>query len=132
MKFLFFDTECATCYNGAKICEFGYVLTDEELRVIKDGNLLINPKASFNVYSLRRAGIILSYPVSTYYQSPTLAERYEEIRSLLTDPDVLPVGYSCDNDARFILSDLKRCRSKRFTPTRAAKRSLTTRRKTIR
>lgn len=108
MKYLFFDTECATCDHGAKLCEFGYVMTDEKFNILKRDNLLINPKVRFNLYQLKRAGIELSYSTETYYNSPTLAERYGEIRSLLTDPDTLPIGFSCDNDARFFLSDFKR------------------------
>ena len=108
MKFLFFDTECATCNNGAKLCEFGYVLTDEKFRVIKKNNLLINPQARFNVYGFKRAGIKLAYSLETYRKSPTLQQRYPDIKKLLTAKNVLPVGYSCDNDARFLLSDFKR------------------------
>ena len=108
MNYLFFDTECATCDHGAKICEFGYVLTDKYLNVIKREDLLINPQVKFNFYQLKRAGIELSYPAETYYSSPTLKERYAAIRSLLTDPEVLPIGFSCDNDARFFLSDFRR------------------------
>ena len=108
MKFLFFDTECASCTNGAKLCEFGYVLTDEKFRIIKKNNLLINPRSRFNVYGFRRAGIQLAYSIETYKKSPSLKERYKEIKKLLTSRNVLPVGYSCDNDARFLLSDLKR------------------------
>ena len=114
MKFLFFDTECSNCSGGAKICEFGYVLTDESLTIIKKDNLLIDPQSRFNVYGFRRAGIKLSYPYSEYYASPTLNERYPEIKELLTDNDILPIGYSCDNDARFILSDFARLSLKPF------------------
>lgn len=108
MNFLFFDTECATCDHGAKICEFGYVLTDSEFNIIKRDNLTIDPQVRFNLYQLKRAGIELAYSISEYYASPTIAERYEEIKSLLTDPDVLPIGFSCDNDARFFISDFRR------------------------
>lgn len=108
MKFLFFDTECATCNNGAKLCEFGYVLTDDKFRILKKDNLLINPQARFNVYGFKRAGIKLAYSLETYRKSPTLQQRYPEIKKLLTAKNVLPVGYSCDNDARFMLSDFKR------------------------
>ena len=33
MKYLFFDIECANRLN--KICEFGYVLTDENFNILK-------------------------------------------------------------------------------------------------
>ena len=51
MKYLFFDIECANSFDGVgKICEFGYVLTDENLNVIKQGIHLINPDAEFDWY----------------------------------------------------------------------------------
>ncbi len=109
MNFLFFDIECANCNAGvSKICEFGYVLTDGNLNIIKSENLLINPQASFNTYAFKRAGIELAYPYHEYYNHPTLNERYEKIKALLTDSNTLPIGFSTDNDANFILSDLKR------------------------
>ncbi len=109
MRFLFFDIECANCNAGvSKICEFGYVLTDENLNELDSDNLLINPQASFNTYAFKRAGIELAYPYHEYYNHPTLNERYEEIKALLTDSENVPIGFSTDNDANFILSDLKR------------------------
>ena len=39
---VFFDLECANCSFGiAKICEFGYVITDDKLNIISSDNLLI-------------------------------------------------------------------------------------------
>ena len=108
MNLLFFDTECSSCANGAKICEFGYVLTDMDFNIIKYENLLIDPQSKFNSYGLKQAGIEFSHSYDEYYKSPDLKERYPIIKGLLTDPDVLPVGYSCDNDARFLISDFKR------------------------
>ena len=44
MKYLFFDIECSNCFNGiGKMCEFGYVLTDESLRVMKSGEIPMSP-----------------------------------------------------------------------------------------
>ena len=45
MKYVFFDIECACVYkNTAKICAFGYVLTDENFQVLAQEDILINPK----------------------------------------------------------------------------------------
>lgn len=47
MNYLFFDIECANCFEGkAKICEFGYVLINEQFEIIKKELFLINPKES--------------------------------------------------------------------------------------
>lgn len=108
MKLLFFDTECSSCTNGAKICEFGFVLTDMDFNILEAENLLINPQSKFNVYGFKQAGIKFNYPYEVYYKSPNIKERYAKIRELLADKDTLPIGYSCDNDARFLISDFKR------------------------
>ena len=44
MNILFYDLEFATSKDGMpKICEFGFVLTDEELNIIEKSNYIINP-----------------------------------------------------------------------------------------
>ena len=36
MKYLFFDIECASVFkNTAKICAFGYCLTDEQFHILE-------------------------------------------------------------------------------------------------
>ena len=51
MNYLFFDVECANSFDGVgKICEFGYIFTDENLNIIKQGIHLINPNAEFDWY----------------------------------------------------------------------------------
>ena len=35
--YLFFDCECANCFDGiGKICSLGYVLADDELNIIEE------------------------------------------------------------------------------------------------
>lgn len=44
MKYLFFDIECSNCFNGVgKMCEFGYVLTDENFKIIKMDDIPMSP-----------------------------------------------------------------------------------------
>lgn len=106
---LFFDTECANCNNHiAKICEFGYVLTDDNLNIIETNNLLINPQDKFNTYGFKKAGIQLSYKTCVYQSSPTIKERYLKIKSLLTDPNTVVYGFSTQSDADYIMTDFKR------------------------
>ena len=51
MKYLFFDIECANCFNNiGKICEFGYVMTDEKFKVLDKNLILINPNTKFDWY----------------------------------------------------------------------------------
>lgn len=46
MDYLFFDIECC---DGRNICEFGYVVADENLKPINKDIILINPDARFNL-----------------------------------------------------------------------------------
>ena len=46
MRYLCFDIECC---DGQHICEFGYVIPDENLAVQKKGRRLIKPKEKFRM-----------------------------------------------------------------------------------
>lgn len=106
MNYLFFDTECA--YGRGGICEFGYILTDENFNVIKADNLLINPHIKFDDYGHQKAGIIFAYSKDEYYSSPDIMDRYDEIANLLTDKNNVVIGYATDSDAKFLINDLDR------------------------
>ena len=106
---VFFDLECANCHMGvAKICEFGYVLTDDQLNIISAENRLIDPRSTFNVYGFKKAGISFCYDQEAYRSSPPLKDRYEEIKSLLCDKNNRVFGYSVEYDAEYIRSDFER------------------------
>ena len=67
MKYLFFDTECANCFDGeGKICEFGFVLTDENYQIIEKDNIIINPESPFDKKGLGMSKIKLALPYSAY------------------------------------------------------------------
>ena len=45
MKYLFFDLEYATSKGGnIKICEFGFVITDENFKILDRDNFIIFPE----------------------------------------------------------------------------------------
>ena len=55
MKYTFFDIECANCIEGqAKICSFGYVITDEQFNLLEKEDLIVNPKAIMKIKTLSR------------------------------------------------------------------------------
>ena len=113
MNYLFFDLECANTFdNIGKICEFGYVLTDENLNVIRHGIHLINPVAKFDWYVKHK---ILSRPTSDYMNVPKYPKIYKEhIKELLEAPDTVYVGHGVENDVKFLNDEAARYKLPKF------------------
>lgn len=112
MKYLFFDIECANCYAGiGKICEFGFLLTDERFQVLDKYSYLINPGKNerFNLTDRRgREGISLTHSNSEYRHRKEFPAYYQRIKALLTQPDTLIFGFALNNDVSFLDYDTKR------------------------
>jgi DNA polymerase III alpha subunit (gram-positive type) len=103
MKYLFLDTECAVCIKGwGKICEFGYVLTDESFRVLETKQWLINPNGKFHWYTIKN---LLSYKKEEYLEQPMFPEFYQRIRELLEDEDVFAIAHSAKHDKKYLLGE---------------------------
>ena len=90
MKYLFFDIECS---DGKHICSFGYVLTDDNFKIIEKEDILINPEAIFHTgawskskreKNVRDRGIDLAYPKEKFLASPKFPHYYERIKELLS------------------------------------------------
>ena len=107
MRYLFFDLEYATSKGGtSKICEFGYVLTNETFNVIERGNLIINPCIDRLEWDYRVVNKILTRKISEYESYPSFYY-YEKISSLISNADYV-VGHSLDGDAKALNDDCKR------------------------
>lgn len=106
MNCLFFDIECC---NGRNICEFGYVLTDENFNVLEKDDFTINPENKFNLTG-RPDGrdIHLFYSEKEYYKSEKFPFFYERIKNLIEAPNQLIIGHSISNDAKFIRTACRR------------------------
>ncbi len=103
MNYLFFDTECANCFDGeGKICEFGYVLTDENFNVMEKDNVIINPECEFDKKGLGISKIKLALPYSQYARYGNFVEAYERIKALFSG-DVLAIGHNTHADAQYLL-----------------------------
>ena len=107
MNYLFFDLECANCFNGTgKICEFGYILTDEDLNVIKHGIYMINPNAEFDWYVKHK---IISYKEEEYFQAPLYPKIYNSyIKDLIEMPNTICVGHGIGNDVKYLNNEAQR------------------------
>ena len=104
MKYLFFDIECSNCFNGVgKMCEFGYVLTDENFHVMKSGDIPMSPgRGEGNRFHLKgrknEKDLELAYEYSYYLEQPEFPKFHKQIKSLVEDPDTICFAYSMDND----------------------------------
>ena len=104
MKYLFFDIECASVFKDkAKICVFGYCLTDEKFNIIEKQDLLINPQGGFHLTDRKgQRGLVLPYKYEDFKKYPTFLDKKEQIYSLLQDKDTLVFGHAVQNDVKYL------------------------------
>lgn len=104
MKYLFFDIECAfVTKKSAKICAFGYCLTDEKFNILEKEDILINPQGSFHLTDRKgEQGLVLPYAYGEFKKYPTFPEVVEKIRNLLEDKDTLVAGHATMNDVKYL------------------------------
>ena len=75
MRYLVFDLEYATSKGGvSKICEFGYVVTNEKFEIIEKGNFIIDPYINRNEWDYRVVRKILTRKIWEYEKSPRFDE----------------------------------------------------------
>lgn len=100
MKYLSFDIECC---DGRHICEFGYVLIDEQFNVLERDCIIINPEHKFKLSGREKeSDITLAFPEDVYFNSPTFDYFYDRIKNILTTPDCQIIGFSLKNDVGFL------------------------------
>ena len=110
MKYLFFDIECAGVYkNMAKICAFGYCLTDEQFHILEKEDILINPQGGFHLTDRKgEQGLVLPYQHEDFKTYPTFKQQSERIYALLQDSDTLVLGHAVQNDVKYLNLESKR------------------------
>ncbi len=100
MKYLVFDIECC---DGQHICEFGYVLIDDNFNVLERDCITINPEHKFKLTGREHeSDITLAFPEEIYFNSPTFDYYYDRIKNLLTLKNCQIIGFSLTNDAGFL------------------------------
>ena len=105
MDFLFFDIECATCAGGGKLCEFGYVLTDDKFNKKESDGFLINPDSVFDNYVINN---MLHHKLKDYKESPRFPVFYDKITALLTAKNTTVVGHTVKGDVEHVGDDCVR------------------------
>ena len=111
MRYLIFDIECC---DGKHICEFGYVIANENFEIQEKQVLLINPEYPFNLKD--RPGqddLELYFSEEEYYSSPIFPCRYEAIKELIEYEDQIVIGHSISNDIGFLRTA---CRKYKLAP----------------
>lgn len=114
MKYLFFDIECSNCFDGiGKMCEFGYVLTDEHFNILKMNDFPMSPgKGAINRFHLRdrmkQEDVALAYEEDYYFSCEEFPYFYESIKRLVCDKDTVCFAYSADNDIMHLYNSCKR------------------------
>jgi len=111
MRYLIFDIECC---DGKHICEFGYVIANENFEIQEKQVFLINPEYPFNLKD--RPGqddIELYFSEEEYYSSPIFPYRYDIIKELIEHEDQIVIGHSISNDIGFLRTA---CRKYKLAP----------------
>ncbi|MBO7149271.1 MAG: hypothetical protein J6V71_00090 [Clostridia bacterium] len=99
MKYLFFDLEYASCKDGdKKICEFGYVVTDEQFAILEEDNLIINPNINRADWDYRALRDILTRTRDEYERCFKFNHFYNRIANLINTSDCV-FGHTIDGDA---------------------------------
>ena len=116
MKNVFFDIECACVFkNVAKICAFGYVVTDEKFNVLVREDILLNPKGKFHLTDRKgKEGLVLPYEYEDFKKYPLFPAAYRKIKTLLEDKDSIVLGHATLNDVNYLNLETKRYRLPSF------------------
>lgn len=103
--YLFYDIESANNINGqGYICSFGYVLCDENFRVLESDDLVMNPNVEFDPMLLQPdSKCFLAYTKEYFIQQPDFTFFYDKIKNLLCADSRKSVGFAVEQDVDFIL-----------------------------
>ena len=108
MKYLFFDCEFASCKDGQeKICEFGYVMVDENFKVLYKGNIIINPNIKaedWDWYALKK---ILTRKKEQYENMLLFLAYHKKIVALIQNADYI-LGHTIVADVHALNCELQR------------------------
>ncbi len=90
MKYLFLDLEFANSFNGSiKICEFGYLITNENFKVIEKDNIIINPNISIKAWDHKVVSTILTRKISEYLNRAPFPTYYQRIKRIFSKVDFI-------------------------------------------
>lgn len=108
--YLFFDIECASVNKTtAKICAFGYCLTDDSFHVVEQEDVLVNPHGGFHLTDRRgERGLVLPYDYDKFKSCPDFPQIADRLYRLLQDENTLVCGHATGNDVKYLNLETKR------------------------
>lgn len=108
MTYLFFDCEFASCKGGQeKICEFGYVMVDENFKILYKGNIIINPNiksADWDWYALKK---ILTRRKDQYENMLHFPAYYKKVAALIKNANFI-LGHTIESDVHALNCEFQR------------------------
>ena len=100
MEYLSFDLECS---DGSHVCEFGYVLFDDDFTLIEKKCVLIDPEAPFRLRGRKESkDLELAFTQREYRAAPKFPSVYPKIKELLEKEDRVIFGFALRNDVGFL------------------------------
>ncbi len=108
MKYLFFDCEFANCFDSKeKICEFGYVMVDENFNVLYKDNIIINPNIKDNEWDWYALKKILTRKRDEYKNRLFFPAYHKKIMALIQNADFI-LGHTIEGDVHALNCELQR------------------------
>lgn len=109
-SYLFFDIECANCFDGVgKMCSFGYVIVDEEFNILDEDDVVMNPETEFDWYLFDpKKGCMLAYSKDYFRMQHNFESFHGGIKKLMEAPERKIMGFSSSNDVGFLVSACER------------------------
>ena len=82
--FLFFDIECANCFNGiGKMCSLGYVIINENFEILDEDDVVMNPETEFDWYLFEpKNDCTLAYSKDYFRMQHNFESYHSEIKKL--------------------------------------------------
>ena len=108
--FLFFDIECANCFDGVgKMCSYGYVLVNENFEILDQDDVVMNPEAEFDWYLFNpKNKCMLAYSKDYFRAQHNFESFHSGIKKLMEAPERKIIGFSSANDVGFLQSACER------------------------
>ncbi len=112
MNYLFFDIECC---NGQNMCSLGYVLVDENFKILEKKDILINPEKPFNLKTNSgEPRIELAYDKSEFLKHPNFTQQYYLIKNTLMKNGRVLFAHDARSDISFLEKACKNYKQEMF------------------